>query len=560
MTATAAGNTVNYNGAAQTLKATTYDNLTLSGTGAKTFPSGTTTVNNVLSIENGTNTNTFTGTLAYGTAATLQYNAGSSNRTVAAEWPATFSGSGGVIVKGTGTITLNGAKTLSANVPLTINSGTLASGNYNLTLGGNFTNNATFTYGTSTVTFNGTSPQTISGTSATTFYNLTINNTGTSGNNSVVLQKPTTVTNALTLTSGLVNSTVTNVLSVTNTATTAISGGSSSSFVNGPLKWSLPASLASGSSYVFPVGAGTSYYPFTLVNPTTGTTAPTVQIEAKAGSGGGTFDGTLFSLSTTEYWTMATTGSFTNSSISISRPTAITPYNVIAGSTTVNGTYTSLGGTAGTNGVTNSNSIGSNRYFALGRARYLTLSTTSLTGFTYPEGNGPSGIQSFTVNADGLTDNVIITSPTDFEVSLSGGTSFSGSSQITIPIVSGGVNNVSVYVRMKAGLSQGSIGPEQLTVASTGFTNQTINLSGTVTVRPVVTLSTSGLSGFTYSFSAGPSAQQSFTVSGSNLSGNERSLHLFTMKYLLLPVPVLPRQYRSRLQEERCRLQPFTYD
>jgi hypothetical protein len=369
LTATASGNTVNYNGAAQTLKATTYDNLTLSGTGAKTFPSGTTTVNNVLSIENGTSTNTFSGTLSYGSAATLQYNAGSSSRTVSNEWPATFSGTGGVIIKGTGTITLlSAAKTLGASVPLNINSGaTLATNNNALTFGGNFINNGTFTAGTSTVTFNGTSAQTISGTSATTFYNLTINNTGTSGNNTVTLQKATTVTNTLTLVSGIVNTTSTNLLSVTNTATNAISGGSSISFVNGPLKWSLPAGLASGSSYVFPVGVGTNYYPFTLVNPTTGTTAPTVQIEAKATGSGGTFDGTLFSLSSTEYWTMTTTGSFTNSSVSVSRPTAISPYNVIAGSTAANGTYTSLGGTAGTNGVTNSNSIGSNRYFALGR-------------------------------------------------------------------------------------------------------------------------------------------------------------------------------------------------
>ncbi|HPL76872.1 MAG TPA: hypothetical protein PK980_05910, partial [Paludibacteraceae bacterium] len=103
-------------------------------------PSGVTTVvNNVLSIENGTNTNTFTGaTLTYGSSATLQYNAGSSSRTVSPEWLTTFSSTGGVIVKGSGTITLNNAKTLSANVPLTINSGTLATNNYNLTLGGNF--------------------------------------------------------------------------------------------------------------------------------------------------------------------------------------------------------------------------------------------------------------------------------------------------------------------------------------------------------------------------------------------------------------------------------------
>ncbi len=478
--------------------------------------SGTVTVSGTVTTSNQNANNT----------ATLTLGNSSPTLNLAGGPPFNLSGTGtnAITLNGTGaTVNYSGAtQTIYASnyYHLTLS----GSGNKSLTgtanIQGNFTNNATFSYGTSTVTFNGTSPQTIGGTSVTTFYNLTINNTGTSGNNTVTLQQPTTVTNTLTLTSGRVNTTSTNLLSVTNTAAGAISGGSSSSFVNGPLKRSLPANYSTASSYVFPVGVGTGYYPFTLVNPTTGTTAPTVQIEAKAASNGGTFNGTLFSLSTTEYWTMTTTGSFTNSSVSVSRPTAITPFNVIAGSTSASGTYTSLGGTAGTNGVTNSNLIGSNRYFALGRARYLTLSTTSLTGFTYPEGNGPSGIQSFTVNADGLTDNVIIAAPANFEISLSGGTSFNGSSQVTIPIVSGSINNVSVYVRMKAGLSQGSIGPEQLTVSTTGFTAQTISLSGTVTTRPVITLSTSSLSGFTYTFSAGPSAQQSFTVSGTNLSGN----------------------------------------
>ena len=87
---TFAGSTVNYSGAAQTLYSPiTYDNLTLSGTGAKTFPTGAATINGIHSIENGTNANTFTGTITYGAAATLQYNAGASARTVSTEWPAT---------------------------------------------------------------------------------------------------------------------------------------------------------------------------------------------------------------------------------------------------------------------------------------------------------------------------------------------------------------------------------------------------------------------------------------------------------------------------------------
>ena len=150
----------------------------------------------------------------------------------------------------------------------------------------------------------------------------------------------------------------------------------------------------------------------------------------------------------------------------------------------------------------------------------ITLSTTNLSEFTYIEGNGPSNIKSFTVNANGLIDNVIITAPINFEISLSGGTSFIGNSQVTIPILSGEVNNVFVYVRMKAGLAEGNIGPESLIVSTTGFADQTINLSGIVTVRPVIMLSPTALTGFTYVYTAGPSVSQSFTVSGNNLQNN----------------------------------------
>ncbi|MEM0575236.1 T9SS sorting signal type C domain-containing protein [Flavobacterium polysaccharolyticum] len=49
LTATAAGNTVNYNGSAQTVRATTYSNLTLSGSGAKAVTANI-TVNNNLTV------------------------------------------------------------------------------------------------------------------------------------------------------------------------------------------------------------------------------------------------------------------------------------------------------------------------------------------------------------------------------------------------------------------------------------------------------------------------------------------------------------------------------
>jgi hypothetical protein len=176
-TFTPSTSTVNYSGGTQTIALVTYNNLTLSGAGGKTFPTGATNVNGVLSIENGTNTNTFTGTLVYGSLATLQYNAATSARTVSTEWPATFLGSGGVIIKGTGIITLNAAKVLgtNTNVPLNIISGAkLATGNFGLTFHGNFINAGTFTAGSSEIVITGTTTtQSIAGFTTTGAVSMT---------------------------------------------------------------------------------------------------------------------------------------------------------------------------------------------------------------------------------------------------------------------------------------------------------------------------------------------------------------------------------------------------
>jgi hypothetical protein len=281
LTATASGNTVNYSGAAQTVKGTTYHNLTLSGSGAKTTTGAT--VNGILSMEG---TATTTGTIAtYGGSSTLQYK-GTAAQTTGTEFPATFSGSGGVIINNSNGVALGSAKSISST---------------------------------------------------------------------------------LTLTSGILTTSGANLLSITNTSASAISGGSTTSFINGPLNRSLPASLVSGSTYNFPVGKVTTYLPLALVNPTTGTGTPTAQAEAFSANPGGTLDATLVSKSTTEYWSLTTAGNFTNSSVSITRQTAISPFDVIGGSTTLTGIYTSLAGTAATNGVTGSTVIGANRFFVFAR-------------------------------------------------------------------------------------------------------------------------------------------------------------------------------------------------
>lgn len=231
--------------------------------------------------------------------------------------------------------------------------------------------NGAYNAGNGTVNFAGagtlSAPQTITASngSATLFNNLTVSN-GTY----VKLNSPATTgtTGLFTLISGIIETSTANILSVTNTSNTAIVGGSNTSFINGPVKWNLASTTSN--SYVFPVGKNTTYLPFTLAPNTS--TATIATAEAFDTNCGGTPDGTtIASLSTTEYWSLSTTASFTSgASVSVSRPTPITPFNGLGKSSTVNGVYSSVGGTAGTNTVTNSANIGtaSPWFFALGVA------------------------------------------------------------------------------------------------------------------------------------------------------------------------------------------------
>ena len=119
LNASASGNTVNYNSAAQDIQPATYVNLTLSGSGAKTFLTGTHTLNGVVSIE-GTATATCTGTLSYGASSTLQYK-GSSAQTTGCSFVTPFPGSGGVKIENASGVTLDAVRSVDAN-PFTIGS------------------------------------------------------------------------------------------------------------------------------------------------------------------------------------------------------------------------------------------------------------------------------------------------------------------------------------------------------------------------------------------------------------------------------------------------------
>lgn len=214
------------------------------------------------------------------------------------------------------TVSLN-ANTSAGTV--TINSGgalDLSKNNYSLSVQGNFTNNGTFTYRSGTVTMNGTIAQTIGGSASTTFYNLTINNSS-GGTSAVALNSNLTVSNALTLTKGIVNA-GTYTLSLSTNCSSTSPAGSSTSFVAGLLN----LNFNSGSTTcTFPVGDATTglYAPITVTfvgsggGTLTGSTNPDTNNAKQTAAG---FD---TSASANRYWTLTkgSLASFTSYSVTL---------------------------------------------------------------------------------------------------------------------------------------------------------------------------------------------------------------------------------------------------
>jgi len=148
----------------------------------------------------------------------------------------------------------------------------------------------------------------------------------------------------------------------------------------------------------------------------------------------------------------------------------------------------------------------------------ITTSTDQLTGFLYAPGNGPSAQQEFTVGGIGLTSGITVTAPTSYEISALPGVDFASTESMTIPASSGSVSPLTLYVRLKSGLTENTY-TGNITVSSTGFTTKNIALTGKVEAPPsVVSLSTDLLDAFQYYYGSGPSTEKPFTLSGSGLT------------------------------------------
>jgi hypothetical protein len=193
-----------------------------------------------------------------------------------------------------GTFKIDAARTLNTN-------------SYAMEIGGNWNVLGTLTYGTSQVTFNGSGNQYIlAPTGTASLYNMVVNKpSGKFYLNAANLN----VTNSLTLTKGIVVSTATDILQLTNNST--LTGGSDSSYVHGPVK------KTGDDVFTFPLGdtvhATGAYHPLAITAPSVSTDAFTAQYFGSSNSNySGATDTTVTSVSSCEYWNLArTTGTST---------------------------------------------------------------------------------------------------------------------------------------------------------------------------------------------------------------------------------------------------------
>ncbi len=136
---------------------------------------------------------------------------------------------------------INSAGAVSKNITIQSGATLSISTSDTLTIYGDWDNSGTFTSASGRVKFNGTSAQVIKGSSVTTFNNFTINNSS-----DITLNKPANITGQMILIAGKINTTATNILTLTSTASST--SGKATSFVNGPM-------VKQGSTdFIFPVG------------------------------------------------------------------------------------------------------------------------------------------------------------------------------------------------------------------------------------------------------------------------------------------------------------------
>lgn len=110
----------------------------------------------------------------------------------------------------------------------------------------------------------------------------------------------------------------------------------------------------------------------------------------------------------------------------------------------------------------------------------VTASPTSLSGFTYVVGNGPSAFQTFDISGSNLTAGITVTPPASYVISKTETGTYDSTPLIYNSAI-GTIATTTVYAKLKAGLTVGSYNNEVVNVTSTSATTKTVTLNGSVT-------------------------------------------------------------------------------
>ena len=107
----------------------------------------------------------------------------------------------------------------------------------------------------------------------------------------------------------------------------------------------------------------------------------------------------------------------------------------------------------------------------------ISVTPSSLTGFFYIPGNGPSAAKTISVAGSNLTADISLSASTNYEMCLTEDGNYTNS--LTLTQTTGTVTATTVYVRLKAGLASNDYAGT-ITLTSTGATDVTVDLSGSV--------------------------------------------------------------------------------
>jgi hypothetical protein len=506
LTATTTGNTVNYNGAVQTIKATTYSNLTLSNTGAKSFSgtmtAATLTITGVVLTNTGTITTTTalsgSGGLTQGTTGVLNIGGLADITTLTATASGNtvnYTGTGQTLkvtayhhlTLSGGTKTFGAITTIAGN--LTLSGTATAATGAGLSIGGKLDigNLTTFTAGAYALTVTGTT--TVGG--------------GTSGN--------------LTISSITGAKLFTGLVTVAAGATWNNSGNSAVEFRGGIT--STPAFTGGSGVHTFSTNAqaltGTFSIPsvtvgagVTLTNNNTLTCATTLAGAGLTNSAAGTLNlGGTTPITTLTATAAGNTVNYNGAAAQTIKPTTYSNL-IVSGSGAKDNTGTTSAATITVTGVTLTNTGTINATTGLEGSGGLTQGTSSVLNI-----GGTSGITTLTATATGNTVNYnaaaaqTLKAAGYYNLTLSGGakdntgTSTASTLTVTSTLTNNGTLSATTALSGAGSLTQGTTGvlniggTSGISTLNATASGNTVNYNGAVQTIKATTYSNLTLSG-----------------------------------------------------------------